>query len=271
MDTIQQLHQKFVREIDHLVTKERVMRMKRKILSFMLVATVAASTLLGCGQKAASSTQNGGTAVDEQVDAGENAGGENTNEENADGMQPSGNGSTEEASITEIQVDEIGDTEETKQEPQADFTPHVFTRADFDLGIAQNTPEGYSNMAEFFMDGYSAFDYSWIVALNPEMSDENEEISMAWETHRGISLGDSLEEVYAAYGESGTPSKGSDAWSYGERISTKWFGYAVALPNGMGLQLEFITDQNDEVIAIFMEGIDQQFMHKVTEPEEFSY
>lgn len=150
--------------------------------------------------------------------------------------------------------------------------PGIFTRADFSF-YGYKESDGADNSIDYMI----AHPNSKADGADFRLSYNNEECTVpqaeveTFRTNRGIGMGSTVDEVLRAYGEHEVIdfSLWGDTYNTSEHKMTKRARYVVKTESGAGVQMEFMFDQNDELMVILVEGIYEKYMGEDADMVEF--
>lgn len=204
------------------------------ISAIMCLSFVACTTETGNDN----STDSQNTINQQQTDSTA----QNTDDSNSSsGMQETENSTTDSPSV-----------------PQSEpYKQNVLYRADFDVPDMHGT--GYGNLIDYYnaypdgKDGGTFANAGLMVHYRTDMDhDLSLSDSLAFRTYRGIGLGSSKAEVFAAYGESTIEPPFPEVMGIGDARHTvsSFVDYRARIASGACVGIRFYFDQNDTVMYI---------------------
>lgn len=154
---------------------------------------------------------------------------------------------------------------------QQSFEQNVLYRADFEVPDVFGT--GYTNLIDYYNDypngkgGGTAGNLGIAIYYKGFESVISAEDALAFKTYRGIGLGSSVEDVYAAYGEGWVdpPHEGLAGLNDDAHTVEYFIFYPGKVASGAVVDIRFYIDQNDTVMGIDIVAIYKEFVTENTE------
>ena len=186
-------------------------------------------------------------------------GGQTETDNNADytdNSQQQTENTSDSNSVNIIQQDDENNTETTHPQPEP-YKQNVLYRADFDVPDVHGT--GYGNLIDYYnaypdgKDGGTFANAGLMVHYRTDMDhDLSQADSLAFRTYRGIGLGSTKAEVFAAYGETVTEPPFPEVMGIGDARHTvsSFVDYRARITSGACVGIRFYLDQNDTVMYI---------------------